>query len=231
MTFETCVRAARPLAFLGLGLGLLSGCSNIFFADFESDTVGENPQTPPPGLPLGDAIDVNDGEALGGLSDVYVTNLSTLDGARSLRIDGPTGGLTPVVIFIPTDRPDASKPLTFDYSGRFLEDGTIRLCVSGLNGLCSFLVRLMDGDVVVNDVVVGSYEPLGTHRVIFTLFPALDRYSFAMLGDANVPENLAGDLPHASNIPDEDLNLSVRFEDAGLSDSYLMDNIRISVRN
>ncbi len=230
MTFAKRNSVAKPCAAVCIAVGLLAGCSDILFADFEADTVNQNPQSPIPGPPTGDAVGVEDGIDVGGSNDIYVTSAGALIESKSLRIDGPTGGITPVAVFVPKPRRDSSKPITVDYTGRFLADGTIRICMSGVNGFCSFLVRLMDGDVVIDDEVVGSYSPQGTHRMIFTLFPVLDSYSFTLLGDASVPDNLNGDLPFAGNIPN-DLNLGVRLEDAGTSDSYLMDNVRIRVRN
>ena len=180
---------------------------------------------------MGDAISVEDGDGVGGLNNVYVTATGALADTQSMVIQGPTGGVTPLVIFVPTDVPDQSKPVTFDFTGRFDAGGTVRVCVNGATGICSFLVRLMDGDVVVNGQVVGSYTPQGEHRMLFTMFPELDSYSFAMTGEASVPQNLSGPLTDPNSFPVDNLNFSIRLEDAGIGDSYLMDNVRIRVRN
>jgi hypothetical protein len=216
-------------------VGGLAGCSsNVFLSNFEADTPGEDPLTSPPGPPSGDSVFVVHGDDVGGLNNVTITTSGALIDEQSLLLEGPTGGVTPLVGFIAAPVSNLDRPVTFDYTGRLSDGGSVRICVGTDAPNCVLVVRLTeDGDVVVNDVTVGSYVPQGTHRVLFTLFPSLGSFSFAMTGDATIEdkEAAAGFLPQLEDFPGDTMSLSLRLENAGSGDTYLVDNVRISLRD
>lgn len=215
-----------------VALGPLAGCADVFFDDFEADTVGANPLTSPAGPPRGDQVSVVDADGIGD-NDVSVTSTGALIGAKSVRIKGPTGGVTPQVRFTATPSADFSRPATFDFTGHFTGGGRAEFCVSSTSGggNCALVVNLSGGEVEVNGDVVATYTPLGTHRVIFTLLPSVDGYSFAISGDADQPGTVSGDLPFPADFPGDQLALQVRLREATTNDMYLMDTVRISTRN
>ena len=207
----------------------LAGCSDVFRADFETDVVGEAPSPAPPGAPEGDTV---------GFIAVEATNAVTIaageaiSGTRSLLLRGPTDGVTPVVVFnaAPVSNPD--RPLTISYTGRFTGGGGVRLCVGSDTGACIFVARLAGGRVTVNGADVGTYAEGGIHDVSLRLIPASDSYSVALSGDAAIldAEGAQGILPRPEDFPAEPLTFGVRLEDAGDTDAYLIDDVRIQVK-
>ena len=85
-----------PLPALGLCLAA-AACTPIFNDTFEADPANGAPLAAPAGNPAGDAVETGAGQG-----SIYVTTALPLEGAQSLKIEGPSSTTSPRRIqFIP----------------------------------------------------------------------------------------------------------------------------------
>ena len=205
---------------------MLTGCANLFNADFESGTPGEPPGANPPGPPVGDSISVDD-------DDIYViTGQGAISGNRSLSIREPVPSLDPggnKIVFRTMAINDPDAPIYVTWRGLFAGSGGI-VVNAGVLGKFFGQVTFDNGQILMFDSVVGSYDIGDAHTVILSLFPASQTYRFGIFGDASLAEGFAEDDMR----PIDSTPIDEGFVEVGVTTSsrqnlvYIMDDVTVS---
>ena len=178
-----------PLLAITAAALLLSGCGNLFHADFESDVTGQTPDTSPPGPPPGDSI------SNGPVELFFVTEDNAISGEKSLSIRESLPSLEPGAnrtTFRTADISDPDAPIYITWRGHFPSDqGGVRIN-AGVLGQFFGNVTFENGQInLMFDTSVGSYQAGGTHTALLSLFPASQTFRFTLFGEADLDDEFA----------------------------------------
>ncbi|MEZ5778433.1 MAG: hypothetical protein R3E44_08730 [Paracoccaceae bacterium] len=166
---------------------LLSGCANLFRADFETDTPGQPPAASPPGPPAGDSISNGPAEVF------FVSAEDAISGNQSLAIREPAANLdrgANTATFRTAEINDGDAPIYITWRGYFPSDqGGVRIN-AGILGQSFGNVTFENGQIfVMFDTPVGTYAAGDGHTVIISLFPASQTFRLAVVGEATLDED------------------------------------------
>jgi hypothetical protein len=221
---KSCVMTKSPrLVAVLLPAIALTACTTIFSDDFEADPVGAGPLASPAGPPMGDSVSTQTSAS----NSVIVSDAAPLADARSLVLQGPSNGSRPRVILTATSHPDNGKPILTRFEGRLSAGAGARINMSSDGAFWALQIELADGIVTVDGVNVGTYVEGGTHVMVINMFPNGDFYRFAMSGDANVPDNIGGALPHPAEFPGASFRAVIELDAPGAG-TYRLDDITMN---
>ena len=211
------------LATLMLSVAALTACTTIFSDDFEADPVGGSPLAAPPGPPAGDSVATQTSAG----NSATVSNGAPLDGAHSLVLQGPSAGSRPRVILTAASHPDNGKPILTRFRGQLSPGASAQINMSSGGPFWALQIELSGGTVTANGVNVGTYVQGGTHEVFINMFPTGDFWRFTMTGEANVPDNVGGPLPHPGDFPGDSFGAVIELQAPG-AETYRLDNITMN---
>ncbi len=213
------------ICMLAIGFGLLTGCSTLFFADFENDTAFQPPDLTPPGPPAGDEIVLD-----GGPGAVFEVTPNALDGERSFRIAAAPNNMARVRMRADgTGNPE--RPIVVSFTGRLIagSHGEINIATGG--PYFAVQITLQGGSITANDLPVGTYVEGGQHNMVLTMFPATDTFNLVFTGQVLVGDGITGPLNDPNGYPGDDYAMAVEVLPTPDGGTYIVDNPRISSRN
>jgi hypothetical protein len=231
-------RAPKHMATIVLLISafILSGCATgpLFRANFDADAVGAQPNTSPPGAPVGDFIYLSDPTGTPG--QVTVVNSSALS-SKSLQysnIDIPV--YYRYVGFMATEEVlGAQQKFRAMWNGRLdLANNSSALDIWLGDGHFSSLaaIRFKNGQVLLRTSDTPTYETIGSysesqnHVVTITIDKATQKYSIVMIPGSV----LSGWKPvlHTAALSTDRPTIYFHFsENASSSGKYVVDNVLI----
>jgi hypothetical protein len=214
----------KNVLFSALTLAVAGGCTTKFAADFEADTAGALPLEMPAGPP-DDRIYI-----LPSAGSVTVSNSSPLAGTKSLRFRGPVSGsswATALMYAETLNNPD--QRVYGSFAGRMDGGGSLRLFffTGHFSTMVTFILR--DGQIIVNDEVIGDYEEGERHTVLMNANPADDSYSLSFVAPSG-NHTASGTVANPGVFPRSNIGFQVQLFEGGSAASYRMDTIRMSER-
>jgi hypothetical protein len=216
-----------PLVLVAAAV-LLTGCANLFHADFESGIPGQPPIANPPGPPAGDRIS-------NGPADLFfVSTEDAISGSQSLTIREVVPSLDPdsnQIVFRTAPINDADAPIYITWRGFFPAPGGISVNI-GFLGKSFGNVTFENGQIRMFDTPVGNYDIGDSHTVIVSLFPASQTYRFAIFGDATLAQDFAqADMAPINGTPSNEGFVEVAPTASTAQNCvYVMDDVTVSYK-
>lgn len=213
-----------PLRIASLFLSLIAvpSCSGVFQDDFEADPANGAPLASPAGLPA-DALSFGAGDG-----SVFVTTVLPLEGAQSLKMEGPSGATTPRVIMTSAPVLDQTRPVFISWSGRLTSAAQVEIWVWVDFDKFPLRLNFEFGTVYLNGNSIGTFTQTGAHTVFISLIPNGDQYGVTLGGQADSGGTVSGTLSDPGDFPGSHIGLSVNVINAEGASGYWMDDVRIS---
>jgi len=217
--------AFRPLPALGLCL-VTAACTPIFNDTFEADPANGAPLADPPGAPAGDAVETGAGQG-----SIYVTTALPLEGAQSLKLEGPSGNTSPRVFLRAAPIADQTKPVFLSWSGRLASGAEVEIVIVKVeNEGVPLRLNFEQGIVYANGNSIGSYTGTSPHGVFVSLNPTTGQWGVTLSGGAatNGGGTASGAFPDPSDFPAFHLVMTAQLKNASGTSGYWMDNVKMS---
>ena len=223
----------KPLATLAAALAL-TACTDRFVADFEADPINLLPQANPAGDPSDTIIsDENDG-------DIRVSNANPVAGNKSLRLTGNTNLRTgPRVLMFAEPLAASNKSITASWQGRVSGTPQVEITFAALGSTGAVIheyvtVRLDDGVVGIFDdteneflETIGLYTPNQNHSFLIRVSPGAQKYFVESTGATTPGTDFEGNISADATPLATQVGLILSLKEAGGSDIYKMDTVRI----
>ena len=191
MSKRSVLAAGSSFCVLILALSITGcGSSKIFYANFESDVVGNRPAENPPGNPTGDLIWLST-STMNGIATVV--NSGELPGKtlRYANVNVPT--YNRYVGFFASEVELGASAKIYAYWNGYIMDGVngsgLEIWLGNSHFMALGLIRFKDGKVYYQSgpgspsayVEAGTYVPNRSHFILITVDKATSRYTVGII--------------------------------------------------
>ena len=199
-----------------------ASCTAVFQDDFEADPAGGAPLASPAGPPS-DALGFSPGDGA-----VFVTTALPLEGAQSLKMEGPSGATTPRVVMTSAPISDQTRPVFISWTGRLASSAQVEIFVWVDFTKFPLRFNFEFGTVYLNGNSIGTFTQTGEHTVFISLTPNGDQYGVTLGGQADSGGTVSGTLADPADFPGSHIGLSVNLINAKGASGYWMDDVEIT---